>query len=76
MVQFTDGTLCDLTNSPRQTKVYYICNEVPSRSGEIKQIEETSTCEYSVIVLLAELCQHPSYRYICFTAAVVTLSVY
>lgn len=61
MAEYSDGTLCDLTQVPRRTLVYYICNE--NGLGEMYQIKEMATCEYSVIVVLADLCNHPRYRY-------------
>lgn len=59
-VFYDDGTLCDLTEIHRRITVQYICHE--SGRGDLYQIKETSTCEYTAIVLLAELCNHPDYK--------------
>ncbi|KAF6038352.1 hypothetical protein EB796_003338 [Bugula neritina] len=59
-VEYDDGTLCDLTNVPRQTLVHYICHE--SGNSDIIQIKETSTCEYTAVVITSKLCKHPNYR--------------
>jgi len=55
-----DGTLCDLNGLPRKTRVHYVC--YPSGHNEIFSLEETSTCEYEVLVLTPLLCKHPDYR--------------
>ncbi|XP_067937993.1 endoplasmic reticulum lectin 1-like [Watersipora subatra] len=57
---YADGTLCDLTNQPRKTTVQYICYE--QGRGDLYQIKETSTCEYTATVLVGELCNHPKYK--------------
>lgn len=59
-VEHSQGTDCDLTSEPRKTSVYYVCHE--SGRGDIYQVKETVTCEYSAIILLADLCNHPLYR--------------
>lgn len=55
-----DGTLCDLNNRPRRTRILYVC--YPSGRNEVYQLKETSTCEYEVIVLTSVLCEHPAYK--------------
>ena len=55
-----DGTPCDLTHQPRQTRVLYVCQ--PDGHGEVYQLKETSTCEYEVMVLTSILCSHPLFR--------------
>jgi len=55
-----DGTLCDLNNQPRRTRVLYIC--YPTGRNEVYSFKETSTCEYEVVVLTATLCEHPSFK--------------
>jgi len=56
----TGGTLCDLSGLPRKTRVLYVC--YPSGHHEVFSLEETSTCEYEVLVLSPLLCKHPDYR--------------
>ncbi|KAK6636161.1 hypothetical protein RUM43_009813 [Polyplax serrata] len=59
-INMTDGTLCELSSKPRQTKVLYIC--YIHGKHEIYSLKETSICEYEVIVLSPLLCHHPKYR--------------
>ena len=59
-VLMKDGTPCDLTHQPRQTRVLYVCQ--PDGHGEVYQLKETSTCEYEVMVLTSVLCSHPLFR--------------
>ena len=53
----TDGTLCDLNQQPRRTRVLYVC--YPAGKNEIYSLKEVSTCEYEVVVLTNVLCSHP-----------------
>ena len=59
-INMTDGTVCELTNKPRKTKILYVCQ--PEGRGEIYELKETSTCEYEVIVLTSVLCSHPDFK--------------
>lgn len=59
-VEFTDGTLCDLNNAPRTTKVLYVC--YAHGKNEIYSLKETSTCNYEVIILTPTLCAHPLFK--------------
>lgn len=59
-VQYMDGTLCDLNNAPRTTKVLYVC--YLHGKNEIYSLKETSTCNYEVIILTPTLCAHPSFK--------------
>ena len=68
-VEYNEGTECDLTNTPRRTTIQYICHE--KGRGDIYHIKETSTCEYTAIVLIAGLCQHPKYQYVIFDLSVL-----
>ncbi|XP_077286148.1 endoplasmic reticulum lectin 1 isoform X2 [Arctopsyche grandis] len=58
--EMDDGTLCDLNNKPRMTKVQYVC--FSHRKHEIYTFKETSTCEYEVTILSPLLCSHPLYK--------------
>ncbi|KAJ8045769.1 Endoplasmic reticulum lectin 1 [Holothuria leucospilota] len=56
-----NGTPCDLKDGvPRMTRVHYICDE-GSRNEMIMQ-EESSTCEYRVVIATSLLCNHPLYK--------------
>lgn len=59
-INMTDGTLCDLSQKPRVTKVLYVCYAHPKH--EITSFKETSICEYEIIVLSPLLCKHPKYK--------------
>jgi len=59
-IMMTDGTLCDLNQLPRKTRVLYVC--YPAGKNEIYSLKEVSTCEYEVVVLTNVLCSHPSYK--------------
>ncbi|KAE8690964.1 Protein OS-9-like protein [Hibiscus syriacus] len=55
--QYTNGTLCDLTNKPRETEVRFVCSEPRAM---ISSITELSTCKYALTVQSPMLCKHPS----------------
>ena len=57
---FTGGTVCDLNNKPRVTRVLYVCSE--NAKHELHSIKETFTCEYEAIVLSPILCLHKDYK--------------
>ncbi|XP_070496411.1 endoplasmic reticulum lectin 1 isoform X2 [Chironomus tepperi] len=59
-VEMIDGTLCDLNNEPRITRVLYVC--YAHGKNEIYSLKETSTCNYEIIVLTPTLCLHPKYK--------------
>lgn len=59
-VEMTDGTLCDLNNEPRVTRVLYVC--YAHGKNEIYSLKETSTCNYEIVVLTPSLCLHPKYK--------------
>ncbi|CAG7830478.1 unnamed protein product [Allacma fusca] len=58
-INMSDGTVCDLNGQTRMTRVLYVC--YPHGKHEINSLEETSTCEYEIVVLSPLLCQHPDY---------------
>lgn len=59
-IEMGNGTLCDLNNQPRSTKVLYVC--YLHGKHEVYSLKETSTCQYEVIVLSPLLCSHPRYK--------------
>jgi endoplasmic reticulum lectin 1 len=63
-VNMTDGTKCDLNEQTRTTRVLYVC--YPFGKHEIYSLEETSTCEYEIVVLSQNLCNHPDFKYLTF----------
>jgi len=59
-VVYADGTVCDLTGQPRQTQVRYVCHA--SGRHELVSFQETSSCQYVIVVLSPLLCSHPDYK--------------
>ncbi|KAK8637759.1 hypothetical protein V6N13_136219 [Hibiscus sabdariffa] len=57
--QYTNGTLCDLTNQPRETEVRFVCSEPRTM---ISSITELSTCKYALTVHCPMLCKHPLFQ--------------
>ncbi|KAL8488450.1 hypothetical protein ACS0TY_024647 [Phlomoides rotata] len=53
---FKNGTLCDLTNEPRETEVRFVCSEPRAM---ISSITELSTCKYALTFQCPTLCKHP-----------------
>jgi len=60
VVNYTDGTPCDLTGKPRSSNVLFVCYE--DGRHDIYSIKEIYTCEYEIVVLSPLLCEHPAYR--------------
>lgn len=59
-IDMSDGTMCDLNNKPRSTKVLYVCYQ--HGKHEIFSLKEISSCEYEAVVLSPLLCSHPDYK--------------
>ncbi|THG02339.1 hypothetical protein TEA_021181 [Camellia sinensis var. sinensis] len=57
--QYGNGTLCDLTNQPRETEVRFVCSEPRAM---ISSITELSTCKYALTVQCPMLCKHPLFQ--------------
>ncbi|KAJ6838078.1 protein OS-9-like protein [Iris pallida] len=57
--QYTNGTVCDLTDRARQTEVRFVCSE---NTVVISSIKEISTCKYVVTVQYPLLCKHPMFQ--------------
>ncbi|XP_058722918.1 protein OS-9 homolog [Vicia villosa] len=57
--QYTNGTICDLTNKPRETEVRFVCSEPRAM---ISSITEISTCKYALTVHVPMLCKHPLFQ--------------
>ncbi|CAA3010802.1 OS-9 homolog [Olea europaea subsp. europaea] len=53
---FTNGTLCDLTNQPRETEVRFVCLEPRAM---ISSFTELSACKYALTFQCPTLCKHP-----------------
>ena len=58
---YADGTLCDLTGQPRRVSVRYICDS-DSPKSRIASIQETSTCEYSMVLATPLICGNKKFR--------------
>uniref|UniRef100_A0A6B2E7J5 Endoplasmic reticulum lectin 1 n=1 Tax=Phlebotomus kandelakii TaxID=1109342 RepID=A0A6B2E7J5_9DIPT len=59
-LEMADGTICDINNEPRVTKVLYVC--YAHGKNAIYSLKETSTCNYEIIILTPNLCSHPKFR--------------
>lgn len=59
-LNYTDGTFCELSETPRQTNVLYMCFN--SARHAVYSIKEVSTCMYEAIIFTPFLCSHPLYR--------------
>lgn len=59
-MEMTDGTVCDLNNEARMTKILYVC--FTHGKNEVYSLKETSSCNYEVVILTQALCIHPKYR--------------
>ncbi|XP_027069314.1 protein OS-9 homolog [Coffea eugenioides] len=57
--QYTNGTICDLTNEPRETEVRFVCSEPRAM---ISSITELSTCKYALTIQCPTLCKHPLFQ--------------
>lgn len=57
--QYKNGTMCDLTNEPRETEVRFVCSEPRTM---ISSITELSTCKYALTVQCPMLCKHPLFQ--------------
>lgn len=59
-LEMTDGSMCDIINSPRTTRVRYVC--YPHGKNEIYSFKETSSCNYEAIILTYVLCMNPAFH--------------
>ncbi|ESQ50093.1 hypothetical protein EUTSA_v10002066mg [Eutrema salsugineum] len=53
---YTNGTTCDLTGTPREVEVRFVCAETRAM---VTSITELSTCKYALTVQCPTLCKHP-----------------
>ncbi|CAF1192809.1 unnamed protein product [Adineta steineri] len=59
-VRYSGGTLCDInSNQPRETIVYYVCDE--RGNDVVLNFEEISTCYYEMTVASRWLCKLPAF---------------
>ncbi|KAL1194866.1 OS-9-like protein [Cardamine amara subsp. amara] len=56
---YTNGTSCDLTGSPREVEVRFVCAETRAM---VTSITELSTCKYALTVQCPTLCKHPLFQ--------------
>ncbi|EJW88957.1 hypothetical protein WUBG_00131 [Wuchereria bancrofti] len=55
---YDDGTVCDVTEKSRLTRVWYMCDDVLSTSeAYIADVDEPSSCEYIIRVKTGSLCK-------------------
>ncbi|KAF2611412.1 hypothetical protein F2Q70_00008299 [Brassica cretica] len=56
---YTNGTTCDLTGTPREVEVRFVCAETRAM---VTSITELSTCKYALTVQCPTLCKHPLFQ--------------
>lgn len=56
---YVGGDICDLTGNPRTTEVRYICDKGALHA--MGSMQETTTCNYQVVVHTSLLCSHPDF---------------
>ncbi|OEL27873.1 Protein OS-9-like protein [Dichanthelium oligosanthes] len=56
---YTNGTVCDLTDIPRETEVRFVCSEPIVLISSIKEI---SSCKYVVTIQNPMLCKNPLFQ--------------
>jgi hypothetical protein len=59
--EYGDGTKCDLTGGSRKVTVQYICDDGIAKS-RISSIQETSTCEYVMVVATPLICLNEKFQ--------------
>lgn len=59
-MDYTGGTVCDLTGEVRATTVQFICGEGPV--DVFVSIKEDRSCHYKAVISTPKLCRHPSFR--------------
>ncbi|TKR92829.1 hypothetical protein L596_007401 [Steinernema carpocapsae] len=59
-VVYRQGSVCDITGSPRVATVNYVC--WPKTDDYIQSVAETSSCVYEIFVYTKHLCSHPSFQ--------------
>ena len=65
VANYTSGTLCDLTDRPRRTRVYFKCGdelESSDKASSLESVSETSSCEYEAVLRSPILCKHAALR--------------
>ena len=58
---YTSGSVCDITQKPRQATVTYRCSEM-EKFSVIESVEESAPCAYTINILTPLLCSHPDFR--------------
>lgn len=58
---YMGGSICDITQEPRETIVKYRCSEM-EKFSVIDSVEESASCKYTVSILTPLLCSHPEFR--------------
>jgi len=54
--EYTDGEVCDITQQPRRTTIYYHCNEEENRPLELYGANEPQPCNYVLDVRGNQAC--------------------
>eukprot|EP01084_Bolivina_argentea_P011925 22325_1 len=48
--QYNDGQVCDVTQQPRQTNIWYQCDEIMQTGAYMYDVDEPETCRYNMVV--------------------------
>eukprot|EP00658_Telonema_sp_P-2_P025003 TRINITY_DN20066_c0_g1_i2.p1 TRINITY_DN20066_c0_g1~~TRINITY_DN20066_c0_g1_i2.p1 ORF type:complete len:434 (-),score=70.61 TRINITY_DN20066_c0_g1_i2:188-1489(-) len=57
--KYTNGSVCDLTNEPRETTILYVCEPGLPRHKWTLKVEEKVSCKYEAVVSTSLPCPHP-----------------
>lgn len=60
-VHMKGGDICDLTNEPRDVKIYYACHE-SSDVPIFRKVDEPFACTYEIYMFTNLLCDIPEFR--------------
>jgi len=60
--EYTNGTKCDLSGTPRSSSVRFVCGKSQSQIATLDMVKEIATCEYLAVVSSHLLCQHQQFQ--------------
>jgi len=58
---YTKGSVCDITQKPREATVLYRCSEL-EKFTVIESVVESAPCTYTINILTPLLCSHPDFK--------------
>eukprot|EP01083_Nonionella_stella_P221755 791957_1 len=48
--QYRDGEMCDVTQQPRATDIWYQCDEYMNSPAYMYDVDEPQTCRYAIVI--------------------------